>query len=62
MFLFDLWQAFPRQVFTPYSCLLISAAFVVVNHVDYLRVTGVIAASAFTQSGLEATMYLPRGV
>ena len=26
---FDLWEAVPRQVFTPYDCLLISVAFVV---------------------------------
>ena len=38
---FDPLQVVPRQVFTPYSCLLISVAFVVVSHVGCLRVTGV---------------------
>ena len=39
---FDLWQVVPRQVFTPYSCLLISTAFVVVSYVGCLGVTGVV--------------------
>ena len=39
---FDTWQVVPRQVFTPYSHLLISTvtAFVVISHVGCLRVTG----------------------
>ena len=37
----DPWQAVPRQVFTPYSRLLISAAFVVVSRVGCLGLTGV---------------------
>ena len=37
----DPWQAIPRQVFTPYDCLLISVAFVVFCHVGCLWVTGV---------------------
>ena len=37
---FDPWQVFPRQVFIPYSRLLISAVFVVVNRVGCLGVTG----------------------
>ena len=39
---FDPWQVVPRQVFTHYSFLLISTAFVVVSHVSCLRVTGVL--------------------
>ena len=40
---FDPWQVVPRQVFTPYSSLLNSAAFVVVvSRVDCLGVTGVV--------------------
>ena len=38
---FDPWQVVPRQVFTPYSRLLISVAFDVVSRVDCLGVTGV---------------------
>ena len=37
---FDPWQVVPRQVFTPYSRLLISTAFVVVSHVGCPGVTG----------------------
>ena len=37
----DPWQVVPRQVFTPYSRLLISTAFVFVRHVGCLGVTGV---------------------
>ena len=33
---FDPWQVVPRQVFTPYDCLLISVAFVVLCHVGNL--------------------------
>ena len=29
----DSWQVVPRQVFTPYDCLLISSAFVVLRRV-----------------------------
>ena len=38
----DPWQVVPRQVFTPYSRLLISAALVVVSRVGCLGVTAVI--------------------
>ena len=38
----DPWQVVPRQVFTPYDCSMISVVFVVLFHVGYLRVTGVI--------------------
>ena len=38
----DPWQVVPRQVFTLYSCLLISTAFVVVSRVGCDRVTGVL--------------------
>ena len=38
----DPWQAVPRQVFTPYDCLLISVAFVVLCGVGCLWVTGVL--------------------
>ena len=38
---FDPWQVFPRQVFTPYFCLLLSNACVVVSQADCLGVTGV---------------------
>ena len=38
---FDPWQVVSRQVFTPYSRLLISVAFDVVSRVDCLGVTGV---------------------
>ena len=34
---FDPWQVVPRQVFTPYSRLLISTAFVVVSPIGCLR-------------------------
>ena len=34
-------QVVPRQVFTPYSCLLISTALVVVSRVGCLGLTGV---------------------
>ena len=44
---FDPWQVVPIQVFTPYSCLLISTAFVVVSRVGRLGVTGVILAICF---------------
>ena len=37
----DPWQVVPRQAFTPYDCLLISVAFVVLCRVGYLWVTGV---------------------
>ena len=39
---FDALQAFSRQVFTPYSRLLISTAFVAVSRVGCLGVSGVI--------------------
>ena len=39
----DAWQVVLRQVFTPYSRLLISTAFVVVSRVGCLRLTDVIA-------------------
>ena len=38
---FDPWQVVPRQVFTAYSRLLISTAFVVVSRTGCLGVTGV---------------------
>ena len=38
---FDLWQAVPKQVFMPYSLLLISTAFVVVSHIGCLWITSV---------------------
>ena len=38
---FDPWQVVPRQIFTPYSGLLISTAFVVVSCGGCLGVTGV---------------------
>ena len=41
---FDPWQVFPEQVFTPYSRLLNSTAFVVVSRVGCLGVTSVIMA------------------
>ena len=37
----DPWQVVPRQVFTPYSRLLISTEFVVVSRVGCLGLTGV---------------------
>ena len=36
----DPWQVVPRQVFTPYDCLLISVAFVFLCRVGYLWVIG----------------------
>ena len=33
---FDLRQVVPRQVITPYSCLLISTSFVVVSHIGHI--------------------------
>ena len=36
-----MWQVVLRQVFTPYSRLLISSAFIVVSRVGFLGVTGV---------------------
>ena len=38
---FDPWQVAPRQVFTPYSRLLISTVFDVVSRVGCLGVSGV---------------------
>ena len=38
---FDPWQVVPRQVFTPYDCLLISEAFVVLYRVGCLWVPSV---------------------
>ena len=38
----DPWQVVPRQVFTPYDCLLISVAFVVLCRVGCLWVIGVV--------------------
>ena len=37
----DPWQMVPRQVFTPYDCLLISVAFVVLCRVGCLGIIGV---------------------
>ena len=37
---FDPWQVVPRQVFTPYDCLLSSVAFVALCCVGCLWVTG----------------------
>ena len=37
----DLWQVVPRQVVTPYDCLLISVGLVVLCPVGCLGVTGV---------------------
>ena len=37
----DPWQIVPRHAFTPYDCLLISVAFVVLCRVGCLWVTGV---------------------
>ena len=37
----DPWQVVPGQVFTPYSRLFISTAFVVVSRVSCLEVTDV---------------------
>ena len=39
---FDPWQVVPRQVFTPFDCLLISTAFVLVSSVGCLGVTDVV--------------------
>ena len=47
---FDLWQVVPRQVFTPYSHLLISTVFVVVSCVGCLRVTGMIQDLQYNDS------------
>ena len=40
----DPWQVVPRQVFSPYDCLLISVAFVVPFCVGCLWITGVYIA------------------
>ena len=40
---FDPWQVVPRQIFTPYSRLLISTASVVGSRVGCLGVTGVVS-------------------
>ena len=37
----DLWQVFPRQIFTPYDCLLISVGFVILCPIGFLWVTDV---------------------
>ena len=37
----DPWQVVPRQIFTPYDCLLVSVAFVALHRVGCLWVTGV---------------------
>ena len=39
------WQVVPRQVFTPYVCILVSVAFVVLCRVGCLLVTVVIGKS-----------------
>ena len=39
---FDPWQVVPRQVFTPYFCLLVSIAIVVVSRVGCLGVAAVL--------------------
>ena len=44
---FDPWQVVPRQVFTPYDCLLISVAFVILCRVGCLWVTGVTSAAMY---------------
>ena len=44
---FDPWHVVPRQVFTPYSRLLITTAFVVVSHVGCLGVIGVLQVNLF---------------
>ena len=41
----DPWQVVPRQIFTPFDCLLISVAFVVLCCVGCLWVTGVFLVS-----------------
>ena len=46
----DPWQVVPIQVFTPYSSLLISTAFVVVSHVGCLGVIGVFAVYGTTSA------------
>ena len=42
----DPWQVVPRQVFTPYDCLLNLVAFVVPCHIGCLWVTHVIMPCA----------------
>ena len=37
----DPWQVVPRQVYTPYYCLLISVAFVVLSRVVCPKITSV---------------------
>ena len=41
----DPWLVVPRQVFTPYDCLLILVAFVVLCRVGCLWITGVMGCT-----------------
>ena len=52
---FDPWQVLPRQVFTHYSHLLISTAFVVVSRIGCLGVSGVLYGLLIVEHGLEQT-------
>ena len=56
---FDPWQVVPRLIFTRYSRLLISTAFVVVSRVGCLRVT-VVRKGFVVQNMERAACCLPR--
>ena len=47
-----LWQVVPRQVFTPYDCLLTSAAFVVLSLIGCLWLSGVLLGVKFPKVAL----------
>ena len=44
----DPWQVVPRRVFTPYDCLLISVAFVVLYRIGLLWVTSVVQCTFYS--------------
>ena len=55
----DPWQVVPRQIFTPYDCLLTTVAFVVVCLVGCLWVTDVMQWSLKIKSTHEISKFIP---
>ena len=47
----DPWQVVPRQVYTPYDCLSISVAFVVLCRIGCLWVTVCLTSAHIDQTG-----------
>ena len=56
----DSWQVVPRQVFTPYSHLLISTAFVVASRLSCLGVTGMLIPLVDSETMKRRTWNLAR--